>query len=574
MAALGSSLSSRARGERLAGRITTALLVVIVVVNALYLLRLFGSGGEADPIVDLGLWLATQGAPVAILWLAVVRTRFTRVPVILAAAGVTLSASGDTYYSLAMGSDGYLPSPSLADLGYLLFYPLMTAALVTLVRKRLRGLGRLVLLETAVATVGAAAVLATILDPVIRRSLDGDDPLAGAVAIAYPLFDLVMLAVIAGVASAPTMRLGRRSWALVAGLVVTAFADIAYALLDNFGAYMAGTPLDAAWTGGLALMAWWGAGMAEPGAEPRRSRPRQSTIPVPAVAVLTGLAMLVVATQAEVSLLAVVLAALTVGLGAVPIVFRQAILGRMLADQDEAVRRLSALDKAKTDIMVTMNHEFRTPLTSITGHVDLLLDGGAGELPTAAIRMLETIERNGERLQALIDDTLTSSRLQDQADLLVCESVDLGELVGGAVARVSPLATKKGVELTQEPDVDGLLVDADRVHLEQGVVNVLDNAVKFTPAGGRVTVTTERVARDRAAIRVSDEGIGVPEADIPSLFTRFFRASNVQNAAIPGVGLGLSITEQVVLAHNGSLDVDSVLGQGTTVTMRLPLRRR
>jgi signal transduction histidine kinase len=576
MTAIGTPVPVRAPraapAARALSRATAVLLVLTVGLNALYLLGLIASNGANNPAVNIGIALATQWVPATVFWLIAVRTRFRRVPVVLAAAGITASAIGDTYYSFAMDADGDLPFPSLADPAYLLFYPLLVAALVALVRSQLRGVGRLVLLETAVATVGASAVLAVVLDPVIRAALEGDDPLAGAVAISYPLFDLMLLAVIAGVASAPTIRLGRRWWALIAGLLVTAVGDVAYALLEGMDTYLAGTPLDATWAVGVALMAWWVAGMAEDTTEPLAARYRRLSIPVPAFAVIAGLTVLVVATQVPVSVLAVVLAALTVGLGAVPIVFRQAILGRMLAAQEEAVRRLTALDQAKTDMMVTMNHAFRTPLTSITGHVELLLDGGAGDLPPRAIGMLETIERNGERLQTLIDDTLTSTRL-DGPDTVVRETVDLTELAARAVGRLTPFATEKGVVLVHEPGERDLLLDADEGHLEQALVNVLGNAVKFTAAGGHVTVTTERTALDEAAVHVRDEGIGIPADDIPSVTSRFFRASNVQNAAIPGVGLGLSITAQVVRAHGGEVEIDSRVGTGTTVTVRLPLRR-
>jgi signal transduction histidine kinase len=570
MTTLGTTLSSRTQGAGGVRTVITALLILTVGVNALYLVGLVASGGENNPFVGVGLGLATQWVPATIFWLVAAHTRFTRLPVVLAAAGVTVSALGDTYYSLAMDADGYLPSPSLADPAYLLFYPLLVAALITLVRGQLRGAGRLVLLETAVATVGASAVLAVVLDPVIRSSIDGGDALAGAVAISYPLFDLLLLAVIAGVAVAPTIRLGRRWWALIAGLLVTAIGDVAYALLGSVGTYLAGTPLDATWAIGLGLMAWWVAGMAEPDTDPVVS-PRRIAAPVPSVAVLAGLAVLVVATQLPVSILAVVLAALTVGLGAVPTVFRQWALGRMLADQEEAVRRLTALDRAKTDVMVTMNHEFRTPLTSIAGHVELLIDGGAGELPAAALPMLESIERNTGRLQSLIDETLTAERLEDGPDLTLAR-VDVADLTRRALRRVEALAVQKTIEIALEGEESGLVVEADDARLEHALVHLLGNAVKFSAPGGRVTVTTERGGRDTVVIRVRDEGIGIPAADLASIPSRFFRASNVQNAAIPGVGLGLSIAQQVVRAHGGSLEVASTLGEGTTVSVQLPMR--
>jgi two-component system phosphate regulon sensor histidine kinase PhoR len=272
-----------------------------------------------------------------------------------------------------------------------------------------------------------------------------------------------------------------------------------------------------------------------------------------------------------VSVLAVVLAALTVGLGAVPIVFRQAMLGRMLAAQEEAVRRLTELDHQKTDLLVTVNHEFRTPLTSINGHVELLLDGTFADLPPAATEALRTIERNGAKLQSLIDDTFTASRLQAAEDVLERSPVDVAGLVARAAARVEPQAARNEIAVTVECDTDDLEVDADGPHLERALANLIDNAVKFSEPGGQVVVTASGSQADgEIVVRVVDSGIGIPHGDLARLFTRFFRASNVQRAAIPGVGLGLSISQQIVQAHGGTIAVESDLGHGTTLTVRLP----
>ena len=551
-------------------RLTVALLLLTVGVDALYFLGLMAFNGDNNPVVNVGLGVATQWVPVAVFWLVAARTGFRRVPVILAAAAVTLSATGDAYYSLAMDADGYLPFPSPADAGYLLFYPLMVAALVVLVRAQLRGVGRLVLVEVAVATVGASAVLALLLDPVIGTALANGTVGESMIALSYPLFDLVLLAVIAGIAAVPNVSLGSRSWALITGLGIFAIADVVYALMQD--AYIAGTPLDATWAIGLGFMTWWVAGVATPVEAPARPAPRVVPVSLPSIAVLAGLAVLIVGTQVPVSLLAVVLAALTVGLGALPIIFRQAMLGRMLVSQKESVRRLTELDQAKTDILVTVNHEFRTPLTSITGHVELLLDGGAGDLPPAAIGMLQTIERNSDRLQRLIDDAFTASQFAEGRGPAIRERVDVIDLVERAVARLEPLAATRGVRLLVDRGPEGLAIEGEAEHLERALAKLVDNAVKFSHPGGEVSVAVESSDDGRdAVILISDDGIGIPAADIPRLFTQFFRASNVQSAAIPGVGLGLSIARQIAQAHDGSIEVDSELGSGTTMTVRLPI---
>ena len=559
--------------ERALSQLTRVLLGVMVGLDVLLVIGLVIMGDQNNPIVTVGLTLATQAVPVTIFWLVAVRTGFTNLPVVLAAAAVTFSALGDLYYSVAMDADGNLAFPSPADPAYLLFYPLMVVALAVLARRQMHIVGRLVLLEIAVATLGASAVLAVILDPVIEDALSSDNTLSSVTAIAYPLFDLLLLAVIAGITSVSAVQIGRRWWALVTGLSIFVAADIAYAIMTTQGTYAAGTPLDASWAVGLAFITWWVAGVPNAGSAPTREMRREMIVPLPALALLAGLAVLVVGTVRELSTAAIALAAVTVGLGAVPIIFRHAMMGRMLAARDEAVRRLTELDQQKTDILVTINHEFRTPLTSINGHVDLLLDGSGGELPAPAIGMLETIERNGARLQGLIDATLTASALESGLGSGVVEPLEAAGILTRAVARVQPLASRRGVELALDADDSTLVVNADGARLEDALVNIIDNAVKFTDAGGRATVYLGGSQAGGVVIRISDTGVGVPAADIPRLFTRFFRASNVQNAAIPGVGLGLSNSQQIVQAHGGSIVVGSAEGPGTMVTVRLPVSK-
>jgi signal transduction histidine kinase len=505
---------------------------------------------------------------VSVFWLVAARTGFRQPAVLLAGAAVTVSAIGDSYWALSADADGALPFPSPADIGYLLFYPLMVAALLVLARRRLAGVGALVLLETAVATVGASAVLAVVLDPAIATAAS-ESTFGGVVASAYPLFDLLLLAVVAGIASARAVPFERHGWALVAGLAIFAVADVAYALLENDGAYVAGTPLDATWAIGLGLITWWVAGVPDAVTDQVVPPRRNAVGPLPAVAVLTAVVLLVIGTQVRLSTLAVALAAITVALGAAPFVFRQAMLGRMLAAQEAAVTRLTELDRAKSDLLATVNHEFRTPLTSINGHVELLLDGGAGDLPPAATGMLETVERNGRRLQELMDLTFASSRFEEHPQLKVDVPVDVTALVERAVARVAPFASLRGGEVVAAAGDSPGYAHGDPEQLEQAVVNVLDNAVKFGGEAPRVAVTTG-VAGEAVLIRVYDQGIGIPDEEQRDIFSRFFRASNARRAAIPGVGLGLSIARQIVAAHDGAIGVESATGAGTTVTIRLP----
>lgn len=551
-------------------RVIAALLVVMVAVDALYLVALTTSGGPNSSAVTVALSLATQWVPVTVFWVVATALGFHRPSVMLAAIAVTVSAIGDTYYSLAMDAEGFLPFPSPADAGYLLFYPLMVASLVVLVRRALAGMGRLVVLESTVATLGAAALLSIVLAPVITGAIDDGDPLGSAIAVAYPVFDVLLLAVIAGVASVLATSVGRRSWALFVGLAVFAAADVAYALLENQGAYAGGTPLDATWAIGLAFITWWVAGVPGDGSPKLVVRTSRDRVTLPAVAVVAGFGVLLAGRIVELPLAAEILAAAAVALATLPLVFRQAMLGRMIADQERALRRLTELDREKADLLATVNHEFRTPLTSINGHVELLLDGGGGDLSAEAMGMLRTIERNGARLQSLIEETFVASRTGDPDAPVVRESLPLGRLAAQASSELAPAARRRGIGLTVTADEQDPVVDGDRGELRRVVLSLVDNAVKFTPDGGEVTVEVER-SGESAVIRVRDTGIGIPADDLDRLFSRFFRAANAQKAAIPGVGLGLAIAHGIVSNHGGTIQAESVDGAGTTMTVRLPL---
>jgi signal transduction histidine kinase len=553
-----------------AGRVVGVLLALTALVDVAYLAGLIITNGDNDPVVNIGLSLASQWVPVSVFWVVAARTRFHHAALLIACLAVTVSAIGDSYWTLAAGPDGDLDFPSPADIGYVLFYPLMFAALVVLARRHLAGVGRLVLLETAVAAVGAAAVLELVLDPAIQSATRNDGILGVAVGAAYPLFDLILLAGIVGVASARAIPITRHAWALIAGLAIFIVADVVFAVLENNDAYVAGTPLDATWAVGLALITWWGAGVPDSAIDAPAPLRRRTYNAIPAIAVLAGLVLLIVATRVDVSPLAVALAATTVALGIAPLVFRQAMLGRLLAAQDVAVTRLTELDRAKSTMITTINHEFRTPLTAITGHVELLLDGGAGDLPPAAIDTLQTVERNSRRLQELIDVTFASSRLDESPALHVDEPVGIAQLVHRATAGVETLASRRGAEIVvTEPDAS-LATHGDVEQLERMLVSVLDNALKYGGDEPRIGVSA-RATGGGVVIQVSDGGIGIPTEEQADIFSRFYRASNARRAAIPGVGLGLSVARQIVAAHGGSITVESAVGTGTTVTIRLPL---
>ncbi|MFP5346400.1 MAG: ATP-binding protein [Actinomycetes bacterium] len=246
----------------------------------------------------------------------------------------------------------------------------------------------------------------------------------------------------------------------------------------------------------------------------------------------------------------------------------------LFEQQLELVDRLQELDRQKTDFLSTVSHELRTPLTSIAGYAELLRDGDAGPVTDEMGSMLEVIERNTVRLRSLIEDLLMLSRIESGVLRSTVGEVDMAEVVQSVVRSLRPQADAGGLRLSARTDGVDAKVSGDEMQLERVVLNLLSNAVKFTPAGGEVAVELEPAEDgDAVTVRVRDTGIGIPQAEQEQLFSRFFRASNAVQRAIPGTGLGLSIVRGIVEHHSGSFDLRSAPGEGTEVVVRLPLVR-
>lgn len=247
---------------------------------------------------------------------------------------------------------------------------------------------------------------------------------------------------------------------------------------------------------------------------------------------------------------------------------------RLFEREREMVGQLRQLDEAKNDFVSTVSHELRTPLTSIVGYVEMLRDDEA--VTDAQDRMLTVIERNSDRLLALIDDLLTLSKLQSGAFELRSDPVEVAPLVEAAVQSVEPILTGRAVDLDVAVPEGVPRVAGDARQLERVLLNLLTNAVKFTPDGGRVELVVSRAqppaaSDDLVTFSVRDTGIGIPEEEQDRLFTRFFRSSSAQAAAIQGTGLGLVIVKSIVDRHHGSVSVASTPGEGTTIEFTVPV---
>jgi PAS domain S-box-containing protein len=238
---------------------------------------------------------------------------------------------------------------------------------------------------------------------------------------------------------------------------------------------------------------------------------------------------------------------------------------------EEQSRRLHELDRMRTQLIATVSHELRTPLTPIASHVELLLEGFPAP-PTGEQRtMLEAIQRNVARLRRLVDDLLTVRRVEQGLLEITPGPLDLPALVAAQVDQFRPSAARLGVELCCEVSPGPQTVgDADRV----GTVidNLLANALKFTPEGGRVTVSAVPVA-DAWEVTVTDTGRGIDAADLPRVFDPFFRTADAEHDGLPGSGLGLAVARALVDGHGGTISVTSTPGAGSEFLVRLPAYR-
>lgn len=241
----------------------------------------------------------------------------------------------------------------------------------------------------------------------------------------------------------------------------------------------------------------------------------------------------------------------------------------LLARDISETRRL---EQVKTDFVANVSHELRTPLTAIKGFAETLIDSGTDD-PVRTRMQLEIIDRHAERLGRLIDDLLILSDLEMGRMPLRARDVDLASAVADALALLGPRAAARGVRIDEENVAGGRLhVDPDR--LSQVLINLVDNAVKFSPEGGTVVIAAapSAAAEGWVALRVSDRGRGIPQAEIPRLAERFYRVDRARSRELGGTGLGLSIVKHIVRAHGGRLAIESELGRGTRVTVEFPGR--
>ena len=241
----------------------------------------------------------------------------------------------------------------------------------------------------------------------------------------------------------------------------------------------------------------------------------------------------------------------------------------VLTDETRAVE----VARMKDEFVGMISHELRTPLSAIIGFLDLLQNDPAQPLTDDQQEFVGIIERNAQRLLNLVGDLLFTAQVESGRFPLDRDDADVAELVRSAVSSARPHAQREGIELVADVGPEAVRISVDAGRVGQAIDNLLSNAIKFTPRGGTVTARL-RQQDGGVEISIADTGIGIPEDEQGMLFTRFFRASTATRNAVPGVGLGLTITRAIVLAHGGSMDVTSKEGVGTEFRLVLPAAPR
>jgi PAS domain S-box-containing protein len=244
------------------------------------------------------------------------------------------------------------------------------------------------------------------------------------------------------------------------------------------------------------------------------------------------------------------------------------VAGRIFAFRDVSSERL--VEQMKSDFVATVSHELRTPLTSIYGFAETLMRGDVEFSDTERETFLAYIASESERLINIVDDLLSVARLETGTLRLSVEETDVAAVAREVVARVQEHADRWEFEV--DVPEGGVVVEADRDKLSQVLLSLVDNAVKFSPDGGKVSISA-RPRPDGAEVRVSDEGVGVPRADHQRIFSKFYRSEN-GTAGLGGTGLGLFLARGLLVAMGGRIWVESKEGQGSTFVVELPAASR
>ncbi|SCX87913.1 two-component system histidine kinase PnpS [Alkaliphilus peptidifermentans] len=236
----------------------------------------------------------------------------------------------------------------------------------------------------------------------------------------------------------------------------------------------------------------------------------------------------------------------------------------------EDVTEMRKLEKMRSDFVANVSHELKTPLTSISGFVETLKSGTIEDEDTK-MRFLDIIDIETERLTRLIDDILTLSEIENNSTKSIRSETYTTEAINEVTEIMRPIADGKKIDIITEVEGNLPIIYGNRDWFKQMLINLLDNAIKYTPQGGRVQINAYQ-KYNHVVIVVKDSGLGIPKNELPRLFERFYRVDKARSKKVIGTGLGLAIVKHIVLAFNGRIKVNSEVGKGTEFTIIIPTK--
>jgi two-component system phosphate regulon sensor histidine kinase PhoR len=232
------------------------------------------------------------------------------------------------------------------------------------------------------------------------------------------------------------------------------------------------------------------------------------------------------------------------------------------------ITEIKRLERVRKDFVANVSHELRTPLTSIKGYIEALLDGAKDD-PQQRLEFLQILQKHADRLNNLIVDLLALSQIESGQYQWKREQVKATDIIERAISILKPMAEskKQSLSVLLPDNPEPLVGDAEK--LSQVLINLLDNAIKYTPEGGKINLEVQQT-QDTIEIAVNDTGIGIPKKDLPRIFERFYRVDQARSRELGGTGLGLSIVKHIIEAHGGRVCVESEIGKGSRFTVILP----
>ncbi len=255
---------------------------------------------------------------------------------------------------------------------------------------------------------------------------------------------------------------------------------------------------------------------------------------------------------------------------------RQDEIGELCLSFNQMIGRLREQERVRQEFISNASHELKTPTMAI-GSVVEALQAGAAEDPKLRHQFLGSLERLVDRQTSLIQDLLDISKLDSGGETGWQEDVNMAQLVSDSVEQIRPQADKKELAISTQFEASGaqdLVVAGNTSQLQRALINILTNAVKYTPAGGSITIVVRALSSDRLEIRIQDTGSGIDAFDLPHIFDRFYRADKARTRETGGTGLGLAIVREIVARHHGTVEVESTVSRGSTFVILLPLRQR